>query len=283
MFSKLNLFDGSIAGAVPAMASPFGDEVVLEPVAGGTFGICYVGTVRGVRRFLKTHTASVHARANLEKEIGLLRYLEGETLHVEQLTMSDGRIWLVMDELQPSAGVVPSDIRDLTTRSSRKLEGYLNRQTVPADLNFTHLRNQSEKAFASLVAVNKIGPELIREIPSYFELVRRVESQMHLCLCHGDLGPRNLMSDGRRLIAVDWEDAFWGVEGYDYLYWLTFFENRRHLRTDSLGFTPWGKAVEIAIMISILVLKCSLSLRKGSYVTDSLTFDQRLNEVVVLA
>ena len=38
------------------------------------------------------------------------------------------------------------------------------------------------------------------------------EHDFERCLCHGDFSPKNIMSCGDRPLAIDWEDAFWGVE-----------------------------------------------------------------------
>jgi hypothetical protein len=232
---------------------------------------------------LKTHGQSLEARENLEKEIDVLTYLYGLALHTESFSTEDGRLWLAMDALLPADPVSPTDIRRLTGMYMEKLATYPERLRVRSEDNFSRLLLESEQAFVTLCARGQIGPDLRRAIPHYFDILVRMKSQMHFCLCHGDLGPCNLMFDGTSIFAVDWEDAFWGIEGYDYLYWLTFFGNRPHLNSNIFGYTPWGKDVDIAILLMVLLIKCRLSFHKGTYVNDKLTFDQRLMEILDLA
>ena len=102
-------------------------------------------------------------------------------------------------------------------------------------------------------------------------------------LCHGDFSPANLVGNGPALTVIDWEDAFWGIEGYDFLYWMTFFENRKYLSQDIFSVTPWDKPTDIAILLLIIVVKSHISLLSKDYMTYSLTFEQRLNEILSLA
>ncbi len=90
------------------------------------------------------------------------------------------------------------------------------------------------------------------------------------------------MFDGKTPVVIDWEDAFWGIEGYDYLFWLTFFDNRKYYSQKIFGKTPWGKEIEIAILILIVVLKSELSFRSNRYKENKLTFDERIVEILNL-
>lgn len=197
--------------------------------------------------------------------------------------MPDGRLWLEMDDLLPADAPSPAQIAKLVAAYTKKLANYSGPMPVSAEDSLASLLLEGQQAFAALDAQDMFGPQLQRAIPSYLSLLGRQASHMPPCLCHGDLGPRNILTDGGRLIAIDWEDAFWGVEGYDYLYWLTFFENRRHYHPSVLGITPWGRDMEIAILLLVLTIKCWLSLRKRTHNDNDLSFDQRLMEVLALA
>lgn len=249
---------------------------------GGTSGLCFRSELGGRRIFLKTHGQSPAARAGLAKEIGILSYLEGVALDVRSCTMEDGRLWLIMNELVPVELLDPGTIRQIVTANSRKLHDYTDKEAIPQEDNLARLLHEGDRAFALLRDQKMLGGELTDGLPAYLGLLRQALPHMPPQLCHGDLGPRNLMTDGRDLFAIDWEDAFWGVEGYDYLYWLTFFENRRYHGPAMFGHTPWDKTVEIAIVLLVILIKCALSLRNGKHAGNQLSFDQRLGEIVAL-
>jgi hypothetical protein len=92
-----------------------------------------------------------------------------------------------------------------------------------------------------------------------------------------------MISKSLDIIALDWEDVFWGINGYDYLYWLTFYNNRVFLKRSALGHNNLPINLEISIMVAIIILKCFLSYINGSYTKNNLTFNQRISEVINLA
>jgi 5-methylthioribose kinase len=138
-------------------------------------------------------------------------------------------------------------------------------------------------ALARLFANHAISPVIHAEVEKNFSILFENIDSMPTALCHGDLGPENIMcqSDARPVV-IDWEDAFWGVEGYDYLYWLTFLRNRKYYTQDVLGRTSLGKEIEISILLLIVVLKSELSLRMDPKMTRQLSFEQRITEILAL-
>ena len=90
------------------------------------------------------------------------------------------------------------------------------------------------------------------------------------------------MLKGSIPIVIDWEDAFLGFEGYDFLYWLTFFKNRKFYSRDMFDLTEFGCELGSAIMVLILVLKSELALSSGEYDVHSMSINDRLLEVINL-
>lgn len=255
----------------------------ITPVAGGTLAAAFMVSGSGRPRFLKTHAAT-QGGGNLEKEAALLRQVYGRRLNVETFdasTQSVNRLWLVMDWLTDVAGGVAANAAvNLIDGYARELSDLREHRLVePAD-NFSLLLDEGDKAVAALAARQLLDPAVQESVQARLALLRRHLDLFTPQLCHGDLGPANIMSDGRHLIAIDWEDAFWGFYGYDYLYWLTFFSNRKYYSKQCLGVTQWGFTIEIAIMVLIVVLKSELSMRTGSRISNALSFNQRIIEII---
>jgi hypothetical protein len=260
------------------------DLVGLHPITGGTLGICFEGELQGHRRFFKTHAVPA-GRSTVEREVMLLKATAGDRIDARVLHVGDGdsrRIWLHTKVLQPSAPLTPAAVLNLIADYEAALCALDDFHQVPRADNIHLLLSEAELALVSLSNLNLLSPSVQEMASAYLARVRAVCNQFLLQLCHGDLGPANILTDEVSAVVVDWEDAFWGIAGYDYLYWLTFFSNRKWLLRDSLGHTPLGRSDEIAVMVLILLLKSQLSIRTGSYRHNSISFDQRLLEVIDL-
>jgi aminoglycoside phosphotransferase family enzyme len=101
-------------------------------------------------------------------------------------------------------------------------------------------------------------------------------------ICHGDLSNKNIMLLDNKPIVLDWEDCFIGVESYDLCYWLTFFDQRKYYDRDMFSESYTEPKKMVALMVLITVLKCYLSYKNGSYKTNTVTFDQRLQQILAL-
>ena len=54
------------------------------------------------------------------------------------------------------------------------------------------------------------------------------------CLANIAQVPANILESSNRLVLIDWGDTFWGFQGFDQLYWLTFLQNSRDLNKDCI-------------------------------------------------
>lgn len=259
--------------------------VGLRPAAGGTLSICFKGELNGRPRFFKTH--AVHSgRGTLQREAAFLKAIAPDHVDPRLLHVGDeesGRIWLHAKQLEACRQLTPSEVRDLIAgyeADLRKCSRLIDQ--VPRADNIHLLLLEAESAFVFMADKNLLSPLVRGVVRSSIDRVKLVCAGRPLQLCHGDLGPANIMTGGDTVVPLDWEDAFWGVAGYDYLYWLTFFSNRRWLSRDSLGHTPLESSDEIAVMVVILLLKSLISVRDGSYHHNTITIDQRLLEVINL-
>jgi len=250
----------------------------INPVIGGTMGNCFIFKASGVPAFLKTHR-QVDSKT-LAKEGSVAAHAYGARIGVRMHAVGV-RLWMVCNVLEQGLQLSPDQAWKLTQDYRIRLVDMPNADTiVPRGDDFGLLLAAADEGAQYLVAQQAITGQCVERVKAALDLLRKYEFDR--CLCHGDLSPKNIMNQSGTPLAVDWEDTFWGVAGYDYLLWLTFFENRRYYGERVLGRTPWGHNLEIAILIMILTLKCVLSSRNNTHQGDSLTFNQRIMEVVTL-
>lgn len=257
------------------------DLADLQPVTGGTLGVLFSGVLAGEKRYFKTNTVEsgdlvlIREHAFLQATLGK----RADAVLIREQYARAPRMWLHMKEFQRCGETSPVRIEELVGTYEAALCGKIDRSLVPQEDSIHLLLEHADSALKFLSDHNLISQTVHLESKSRLAHLRRVSGRWDLRLCHGDLGPANVLCDDQGPAAIDWEDAFWGIEGYDYLYWLTFFSNRRWLSPDALGHTPWGRSTEVSLMVMIVLLKCMLSVRDRSYLGNKISFDTRLMEV----
>lgn len=256
----------------------------LKPLGGGTLGIMFSGILDGQARCFKTHVVPI-GRHTLRREHAFLQQTSvGRT--DPQLVMIDGksemRTWMHMKLLRSCPNLTPEIIRKMVGTYEANLTENIGAELVPAEDNIHLLLRGSKEALTILLDQELLGAKVASEAKMRLSHLYLVSREWSLQLCHGDLGPANILCDRVGPIAIDWEDTFWGIAGYDYLYWLTFFSNRQWLTPKALDYTPWGRSGEVSLMVMILLLKCLITVRDGSYHRNKISFDQRLMEVISL-
>jgi len=275
---------GNSAPDASLLAATLGEPSARpQAVGSGTLGAGFLLQQNGRRRFAKTNTLP-EGRSTLEKEAAILTQIYGSLLHVERIETVDGgpRLWLVMDALSyPASPTDPKALLGLVTAYSAPLQA-IEMSAVPAGDDFALLLQEGAHALEALTNAGHLTAAVGHWAGAQLALLGRELSNFPQVLCHGDLGPKNIMATSEGLVAIDWEDAFWGIEGYDYLYWLTFMDQRKHYGPSIFDRTPWGKDVDIAILALVILLKCQLSVLSGSVHDNRLSFDQRLQEIAAL-
>ena len=99
-------------------------------------------------------------------------------------------------------------------------------------------------------------------------------------LCHGDYSDVNILMYNNIPIIIDWEDAFYGIPNYDYLFWLSFFNHRKYYSKEIFGMSKDARYFNIAVMIMILIIKEAMSVYNGEYKNNKLTAEDRVAEVL---
>lgn len=255
------------------------------PLNNGTLGVNYIATFGdGVQFFFKTHLNLKKAQENLLKEIALLEFLYGSEINCKKIEIQGrGQMWLRMDKLSPlTVDLELHEIIEVIRNYSLKLKDSNLGQYVGSDDTFFSLLERSKLALEYLDASGHLSIEVKKSVENALLYVEERINQLVPGICHGDLGPKNIMLKGSIPIVIDWEDAFLGFEGYDFLYWLTFFKNRKFYSRDMFDLTEFGYELGSAIMVLILVLKSELALSSGEYDVHSMSINDRLLEVINL-
>lgn len=236
--------------------------------------------------FLKTHLNSTVSKNNLVKEISLLQLLYGDEVKceaIELINYEDGvQIWMSMNVLEPiRQDLLPDDILTLISGFD-KLNSALSLAQVASMDNFDTLLQEGREALSLLIRENFLAGGCAVDASELLALVEVNKGSFAPSICHGDLGPDNIMANKQKKIAIDWEDAFYGVQGYDYLYWLTFFQNRQYYSRKVLEKSGLDFQTAKGIMTLIILIKSKLSLISGSMKNHSVSINERLLEVINL-
>lgn len=257
----------------------------IRPVEGGTLGLCYLVRLNEGVSFLKTHI-DMRGQQNLIKEKAILSGLYGDQIEVRCIDTGEEesrRLWLSMRQLVSSAvEKPPCQMLRMSKALQHALSGLPVTQTVPAQDNIYSILRHGNAALKNLEQQRLINGSLAQRLNSCFLLLEDQIGQYPLCICHGDLGPQNIMNNGANCIVIDWEDAFWGVEGYDYLYWLTFVQNRKYYTQKVLGCTPLGYNLEKSIIALIVALKSDLAVKRNLHLNYKISVQERLLEILSL-
>lgn len=282
MLSKLRHFRDQQAApaahpALECLRAALGPGITrLEPVTGGTLGTVYAAVIDGRPRFLKTH-AWTNGAGRLRQELEILSSL----MEVAPLWVEEGgtrRLWLMMDHFSaPPHKVGIGAVLALISDYQRRLAATPPQLSIPLIDDLPLLVEEARDALAALAGLSLIGAQVRYRAGECLESLAIQIPRWPRRLCHGDLSPGNILWSGTGLVAVDWEDAVWGTDGYDYVYWLTFMQNTPLVNPGAFDRTPLGRELEIALAVMVILIKSRISQLSGSYVRDRVSFDQRLN------
>ncbi|MET4519820.1 aminoglycoside phosphotransferase family protein [Bradyrhizobium sp. I1.7.5] len=258
-------------------------NAVVTPALGGTLGMCFDAEIAGEKRFLKTHLPDPAARASLAKEADILERLFGKTIVLGrfEIQLADGtrRLCLLMPLLTlPPTPMQPADAAAMARECSERL-GEWRPDNLPS---FEHYLACAARALKTLTGRGLLEPTSAIEVRRLIALLGKRLAELPTALCHGDFGPKNIMLDDAEPRVIDWEDALLGIAGYDYLYWLTFMENRPFLQTAAFGRTGLPREIERAILALVVLLKSYLAVCSGAYLKHAVSPQARIAEILEL-
>ena len=271
----------------PQIANAFEEHIALTcrhatlvPATEGTLGLTYLCQDTNGITFIKSHLPGAMYRETLKKESFLLQEANPGTLQVKEHVVEvrgEEQLFLEMDVLTAIAEISPQEIRTVIRNFQKNLDKI---PVVSKMVTLEDLCCVAQQECRVLSEQGLFGEDTSSRCTEYLEDLLQDLSDLPCCICHGDLGDRNLMkSICGEIVVVDWEDAFWGCPGYDYLYWLTFFNHRKFYSSDVFRVDGLTARQARAIVTLILVIKSAISFYSGTYLNNSLTLEERLLEI----
>jgi hypothetical protein len=251
-------------------------------VTGGTLNAGLLADLDGTEVFLKTHLYP-EGRENLRREAAVMKAASPASFEVDYQETPDSAIgkrgWLIMPALHPLAvNMDPDDVWRMVETFERRLQG----ATLDSDDDLALLAAEGRAGLQRLEFLDLVDADAAAAVDSHLGFLEDHLNDFPRIICHGDLGPENILSGRHGPIAVDWEDAFWGIEGYDFLYWLTFMRNREYCNRDTIQRSPCGVKMSSSLLTLIVLLKSYLSVISGSYTRNKVSINSRLTDIVHL-
>ena len=301
MLNKLNFYRNRFFNQVEVgqpVQAEYGDNIItvlssslkklglrgnIEPVTGGTLGITYsVALENNQSIFLKTHLAGEKYQLALKKEYQLLNIIYNGEIYLQEVTKGNQTVLLEEKMLIPQMEITPEIALSMIQSYQSKLQ-CLNETLTPECYGIEDIIDAAAIELTVLMNQGLLSAETSEKIANLIKYVKTVIVKLPRCICHGDFGDKNIMqTETGNLIAIDWEDAFWGIPEYDYLYWLTFFGHRKYYCESVFTMVNSDTDLIKGILMIILVIKSAISYYSGSYLRNSLTTEQRMEEILHL-
>lgn len=252
------------------------DVLTIKPIEGNfTLGIVFKIVTKDGSFFLKTHADDAECRSNLIKESNIFRMLYDDIIFCKFLK-SEWRNFLFMEELC-DANSCPEAIVESMLAYRRKL---CDCDAVSVNYTFENLLEVGDNSLRHLYDNFLVNKQIYNQCISYLAVLKN--ANFETCICHGDLSNKNIKRKDDILVLIDWEDAFIGPVYYDFLYWLTFFDNKKYLTKENIKKVPYALEIAIALLLLIVVVKCEISFLNNSYLNNKVSFDERLHDILVL-
>lgn len=245
----------------------------------GTLGVLFLLTNENKENIVvKTHIDSSACKERLKKESMVMQQVQN-SIFIDSIEISDKTYLLMkkceqmkdepkMDsiiELCERVNGFSKDVQKLRVQLP-SMEEYLKYSCV----GLKALKERDELSGALYI-------DMMNDLQTFSDELRNLPR----VICHGDCGNKNIMVYEGNLVLLDFEDAFWGIEDYDVLYWLTFMSQRKLYYKGMLSEMKLGVTAHQArvIMQMIVVLKSYQSVLNGMYKFNRLSVMDRLLEL----
>lgn len=256
------------------------EEVKIERTyPGGTLGIFFELYIGGKRKFVKTHQQGSRYRENLEKEIEIMSIVYGDIMEIEKTEIEvegEKYIFLIMDYLLSGMVNEPKEVQKCIEHYQQKLE----RKTVKVKYTFEQVLKAGSESLEILYERNFLTEKLYLRCKESLQRIVHRDIGLFREISHGDLSNVNIMSTQSGFpVIIDWEDSLVAFPEYDYLYWLTFFSQRKYYSSILFERNGIDKIWGTDIMVLITIVKSYMSYQNESYRNNKLSFEDRINEI----
>ena len=256
------------------------DEVRIKKIApGGTLGIFFELYIGEKRKFVKTHQCGDTYKENLIKEVEIMSLVYGDVIEIERVDIKireTQMVFVIMDYLFSFNYVVrPQEVKNYINNYQIKL---YQEKVSRVGYSFSQIVKAGEEASGILYEKGFFSKEMYLKCEESLQRIRNTKYQKRIC--HGDLSNANIMYTVNRVpIVVDWEDSLIAFQEYDYLYWLTFFSQRKFYASGLLEGSGIDKIWGTDIMVLITIIKSMISYKNESYRKNRISFQDRINEI----
>lgn len=256
------------------------EEVKIEQTyPGGTLGIFFELYIGGKRKFVKTHQQGSRYRENLEKEIEIMSIVYGDIMEIEKIEIEvegEKYFFMIMDYLLSGMVIEPKEVQKCIKHYQQKLE----RKTVKVKYTFEQVLKAGDESLEILYARKFFTEKLYLRCKESLQRIAQRNIGLFREISHGDLSNVNIMSTQKGVpVVIDWEDSLAAFPEYDYLYWLTFFSQRKYYSSTLFERNGIDKIWGTDIMVLITIVKSYMSYQNESYRNNKLSFEDRINEI----
>ena len=185
-----------------------------------------------------------------------------------------------MDRLSERSSVVKEITPDIVDTLITSYQKSLKTASLSSKMyGIEKLRDRAVQELYILYCNHFISAALYQRAENSISLLDELLPMQPRCICHGDLSDKNILFNiSREPVLIDWEDAFWGIPGYDYLYWLTFFNHRKYYCKNVMQ--RCGLSQELSKAVAYLILKSAISYYSGSYRNNTVDMETRISEFI---
>ncbi len=188
------------------------------------------GLNSGKRYFIKIARSGTQYFATLSQEFSIFHILNPE-IEVLRFEVDDYLITAI-EELPPAKKPLTGEVfRLIGSCESRLTE---TPSILSKNFNLNLLIDFSRNAISYFRLSGQLGASWVSRLENDIDTLNAFYNQTKQVIVHGDVGPANILESNNGLVLIDWGDAFWGFQGFDQLYWLTFLQNSRDLNKECI-------------------------------------------------
>jgi hypothetical protein len=188
------------------------------------------GLNSGKRYFIKIARSGTQYFATLSREFSIFHSLNPE---IEVLRFEAGDYLITaIEELPPAKKPLTGEVFKLIGSSESRLTEIPSILSKSFNLNL--LIDFSKNAISYFRLSGQLGASWVSRLENDIDILNAFFNQSKQIIVHGDVGPANILESRSGLVLIDWGDAFWGFQGFDQLYWLTFLQNSRDLNKECI-------------------------------------------------